>query len=123
MMRGAGCCAWAGISEQRSGGRGPAIPAGSQSAHHDVLHLDEFLDAVVRAVAPRPVNVQLGLSSSALTLDDLAELGVHRVSVGSSLARAAFGGFLQAARALRQGDAGFARNAAPFAEINDLFKR
>ena len=81
------------------------------------------IDAVVRAVAPRPVNVVLGLSSSALTLDDLSELGVRRVSVGSSLARAAFGGFLRAARALRQGDADFAREAAPFAEINDLFKR
>lgn len=81
------------------------------------------IDAVVRAVAPRPVNVLLGLSSSALTLDELSELGVRRVSVGSSLARAAFGGFLQAARALRQGDTGFARDAAPFAEINDLFKR
>lgn len=80
------------------------------------------IDVVVRAVAPRPVNVLLGLSSSALTLDDLAELGVRRVSVGSSLARAAFGGFLQAARALQQGDAGFARNAASFAELNELFK-
>ncbi|WP_277374254.1 isocitrate lyase/phosphoenolpyruvate mutase family protein [Pseudomonas sp. AA-38] len=80
------------------------------------------IDAVVRAVAPRPVNVLLGLSSSALTLDDLSELGVRRVSVGSSLARAAFGGFLQAARALHQGDAGFARNAASFAELNELFK-
>lgn len=80
------------------------------------------IDAVVRAVAPRPVNVLLGLSSSALTFDDLATLGVRRVSVGSSLARAAFGGFLQAARGLRQGDTGFARNAAPFAELNELFK-
>lgn len=80
------------------------------------------IDAVVRAVAPRPVNVLLGLSSSALTFDDLATLGVRRVSVGSSLARVAFGGFLQAARGLRQGDTGFARNAAPFAELNELFK-
>lgn len=80
------------------------------------------IDAVVRAVAPRPVNVLLGLSSSALTFDDLAALGVRRVSVGSSLARVAFGGFLQAARGLRQGDTGFARNAAPFAELNELFK-
>lgn len=81
------------------------------------------IDAVVRAVAPRPVNVLLGLSSSALTLDDLRELGVRRVSVGSSLARAAFGGFLKAARELQQGRADFARDAAPFVELNDLFKR
>jgi 2-methylisocitrate lyase-like PEP mutase family enzyme len=81
------------------------------------------IDAVVRAVAPRPVNVLLGLSSSALTLDVLRELGVRRVSVGSSLARAAFGGFLKSARALHQGRADFARDAAPFVELNDLFKR
>lgn len=81
------------------------------------------IDAVVRAVAPRPINVLLGLSSSALTLDDLRELGVRRVSVGSSLARAAFGGFLKAARELHQGRADFARDAAPFVELNDLFKR
>ena len=81
------------------------------------------IDAVVRAVAPRPVNVLLGLSSSALTLDDLRELGVRRVSVGSSLARAAFGGFLKAARELHQGRTDFARDAAPFVELNDLFKR
>ncbi len=80
------------------------------------------IDAVVRAVAPRPVNVLVGLSSSALTFDDLAALGVRRVSVGSSLARVALGSFLQAARGLRQGDTGFARNAAPFAELNELFK-
>lgn len=80
------------------------------------------IDAVVRAVAPRPVNVLLGLSSSALSLDDLRELDVRRVSVGSSLARTALGGFLQAASALRQGDPSFAKEAAPFATINDLFK-
>ncbi|WP_161864460.1 isocitrate lyase/PEP mutase family protein [Pseudomonas yangonensis] len=81
------------------------------------------IDAVVRAVTPRPVNVLLGLSSSNLTLDDLRELGVRRVSVGSSLARAAFGGFLKAARELHQGRADFARDAAPFVELNDLLKR
>ncbi|MDP9939563.1 isocitrate lyase/PEP mutase family protein [Ectopseudomonas alcaliphila] len=81
------------------------------------------IDAVVRAVAPKPVNVLMGLSASSLPLDELAALGVRRVSVGSSLARAAFGGFLRAARELRQGSTGFARDAAPFAELNDLFTR
>ncbi|CAM3746787.1 isocitrate lyase/PEP mutase family protein [Ectopseudomonas alcaliphila] len=81
------------------------------------------IDAVVRAVAPKPVNVLMGLSASPLTLDELAALGVRRVSVGSSLARAAFGGFLRAARELRQGSTDFARDAAPFAELNDMFTR
>ncbi len=80
------------------------------------------IDAVVRAVAPKPVNVLLGLSDCALSLDELADLGVRRVSVGSSLARAAFGGFLRAARDLRRGRADFARDAAAFAELNTLFK-
>ncbi len=80
------------------------------------------IDAVVRAVAPRPVNVLLGLSSSALTLDDLNELGVRRVSVGSSLARAALGGFLRAARELRGGSVAYASDAIPFAELNALFR-
>ena len=96
--------------------------AGADVLYAPGLTTREQIDAVVRAVAPRPVNVLLGLSSSALTLDDLRELGVCRVSVGSSLARAAFGGFLKAARELHQGRADFARDAAPFAELNDLFK-
>lgn len=96
--------------------------AGADVLYAPGLSTRAQIDAVVRAVAPRPVNVLLGLSSCALTFDDLNELGVRRVSVGSSLARAAFGGFLQAARALQQGDAGFARNAASFAELNEMFK-
>lgn len=81
------------------------------------------IDAVVRAVAPKPVNVLIGLSASPLTLDELAALGVRRVSVGSSLARTALAGFLRAARELRHGSCDFARDAAPFAELNDLFTR
>ncbi len=56
------------------------------------------IDAVVRAVAPKPVNV----ISPGLPLADLAALGVRRVSVGGSLARAAWGGFLAAARRISE---------------------
>lgn len=81
------------------------------------------IDAVVRAVAPKPVNVLMGLSACPLTLEELAELGVRRVSVGSCLARAALGGFLRAARELRErGSFAFVAEAAPFAELNALFK-
>ncbi|HEY8566016.1 MAG TPA: isocitrate lyase/phosphoenolpyruvate mutase family protein [Beijerinckiaceae bacterium] len=57
----------------------------------------EDIKAVVQAVAPKPVNVIMS-SNTGLTLDDLAELGVRRVSVGSALARAAWTGFIRAAR-------------------------
>ena len=47
----------------------------------------------MQAVAPKPVNLLIG-SASEFTLDDIAAMGVRRVSVGGALARAAWGGFL-----------------------------
>jgi 2-methylisocitrate lyase-like PEP mutase family enzyme len=87
------------------------------------LKTREEIGAVVRAVAPKPVNVVMGLSGPALSLDVLASLGVKRVSLGSSLARAAYGAFLRAAREVKQqGTFDFAREAVPYAEINTMFK-
>src|SRR4029453_15193316 len=81
------------------------------------------IEAVVRAVAPKPVNVVMGLSGPSFSLDALASLGVKRVSLGSSLARAAYGAFLQAAREVKQkGTFDFVRTAVPYAEINAMFK-
>ena len=75
---------------------------------------------MVKAVAPRPVNVLVG--SDFTTVSELARLGVRRISVGGALARAAWTGFLQAAREIAgQGTfTGLAR-AVPFAEVNGAF--
>jgi len=79
--------------------------------------------AVVRAVAPRPVNAVMGLAGATTSLAALEQIGVRRVSVGSALARAAYGAFLRAAREIReQGTFGFADAAVPFADINAMFK-
>ena len=79
--------------------------------------------AVVKAVAPRPVNVVMGLSGAALSLDELGAIGVKRVSLGSSLARAAYGAFVSAAREVRtRGTFSFADTAIPYAEINAMFR-
>ena len=84
------------------------------------LKTQEDIEAVVRAVAPKPVNVLAGPSFS---LDNLATLGVKRVSLGSSLARAAYGAMLEAAREVRQqGTFEFARTAVPYTQINAMFK-
>jgi len=84
---------------------------------------EEEIDAVVRAVAPKPVNVVMGLSGPSFSLEVLASLGVKRVSLGSSLARAAYGAFLEAAREIKQkGTFDFARTAVSYAEINAMFK-
>ena len=78
--------------------------------------------AVVSAVAPKPVNVIMGLSKGDLTLAELATLGVRRVSLGSSVARAAYGSFLRAAEEVKQqGTFTFAKTAVPYAEFNKLF--
>jgi 2-methylisocitrate lyase-like PEP mutase family enzyme len=76
---------------------------------------------VVRAV-DRPVNVIMGLQGVQLTLAELSELGVKRVSVGSALSRAALGAFLKAAREMQeQGTFSFAEDAAKYAELNKMF--
>jgi methylisocitrate lyase len=78
------------------------------------------IQAVVAAVAPKPVNVLVG--GSFATVDALAALGVRRISVGGALARVAWTAVLQAAREIA-GHGTFARldDALPFAEANDLF--
>jgi 2-methylisocitrate lyase-like PEP mutase family enzyme len=87
------------------------------------LKTREDISSVVKAVSPKPVNVIMGLSGAAFSLDELGALGVKRVSVGSALARAAYGAFLQAAREMRdRGTFTFAEQAAPYADINAMFK-
>ena len=82
----------------------------------------EEISAVVRAVAPKPVNVVMGLSKGEFTLSALASLGVRRVSLGSSLARAAYGSFLRASEEIhQQGSFTFARTGVPYSEFNKLF--
>jgi 2-methylisocitrate lyase-like PEP mutase family enzyme len=81
------------------------------------------IDAVVRAVAPKPVSVVMGLSNANFSLNELSDLGVKRVSLGSSLARAAYGAFFKAAQEIGQeGTFTFASEAAPYADINGLFR-
>ncbi|MGN7720531.1 isocitrate lyase/PEP mutase family protein [Chitinophaga sp. 22620] len=88
------------------------------------LKTREEIETVVKAVAPRPVNVVMGLSggSGNFSLEMLAEMGVKRVSIGSSLARAAYGAFFKAAEEIaQQGTFHFAADAKSYAEMNKLF--
>ena len=79
----------------------------------------EDVAAVVRAV-DRPVNV---LASAQFSVAALAEIGVQRISVGSALARAAYGAFLSAAREMReQGTFRFAEQAVSYRDITGIFE-
>jgi 2-methylisocitrate lyase-like PEP mutase family enzyme len=69
----------------------------------------DAIRAVVRAVAPKPVNVLIGSGAS---LQELAAAGVRRVSLGGALYRRALGGVAAAAEALRAGDLQAAINGA-----------
>ncbi|MGA2135867.1 MAG: isocitrate lyase/phosphoenolpyruvate mutase family protein [Bryobacteraceae bacterium] len=98
-----------------------------QEAGADVLYAPglssrDEIAAVVRSL-DRPVNVLMGLKGALLSLEDLAALGVRRVSVGSALCRTALGAFLRAAREMREsGTFTFAQNAATPREIGAILK-
>jgi 2-methylisocitrate lyase-like PEP mutase family enzyme len=95
--------------------------AGADCLYAPGLSTREQMSAVTKAVAPKPVNILMG-GPSDLTVSDLADLGARRISIGGALARAAWGGFIRAAREIA--DAGsfnaFA-DAAPGGELNKLF--
>lgn len=95
--------------------------AGADCLYAPGLRTREHIKAVVDAVAPTPVNILIGWNSD-LAVQDLAELGVRRISVGGALARSAWGGFLQAARSIaEQGRFDFGPAAPSGASMNDLF--
>lgn len=88
------------------------------------LKTREEIEAVVKAVAPKPVNIVMGLSQANFTLEELGSLGVKRISLGSALIRAAYGGFLSAAQEVFQkGTFSFAQTAMPYATLNELFRK
>jgi len=93
--------------------------AGADCLFAPGLRSREHIAAIVRAVAPRPVNVLV--SSPFITAQDLADLGVRRISVGGSLSRTAWTGFLAAAREIAERGTFTSLGAAvPFTELNTL---
>ena len=89
----------------------------------DVLYAPGLptLDAIrsVCSAVSKPVNVVMGLSGSRFSVDELAEAGVKRISVGGSFARAAMGGFLRAAQEVREyGTFTYAAAAVPDRDAN-----
>ncbi len=97
-----------------------------QGAGADVLYAPglatkDEIAAVVKSV-DRPVNVLMGLQGVQLSHTELSEMGVKRISLGSTLYRTALGAFLNAAREMRErGTFTFASGAARPAEITEIF--
>lgn len=97
-----------------------------QEAGADVLYAPglatkDDIAAVVGSV-DRPVNAVMGLRGVQLSLEELSAMGVKRISVGSSLYRAALGAFLRGAREMHDhGTFSFADEAANPREISAIF--
>ena len=94
--------------------------AGADCLYAPGIRTRADVEAVVKAVAPKPVNVLV--SSDFATVTGLAELGVRRISVGGALARAAWTGFLEAAKEIRElGRFAVLGRAVSGTEINQAF--
>jgi 2-methylisocitrate lyase-like PEP mutase family enzyme len=92
--------------------------AGADVLYAPGLNRLEDVAAVVKALS-RPVNV---LATAQFDLAALAEIGVKRVSVGSALARAAYGAFLRAAEEMRaKGTFRFAEEAVSYAKLSGMY--
>jgi 2-methylisocitrate lyase-like PEP mutase family enzyme len=98
--------------------------AGADCLYAPSLTKPNEIAAVVRAVAPKPVNVIVSRPDPNLTLQRLTDLGVRRISVGSALSRVAWGGFINAARSIFEtGEFDALGTGASFAELNDVFAK
>ena len=96
--------------------------AGADCLYAPGLRTRDQIAAVVAGVAPKPLNLLIG-SASELTMREISELGVRRVSVGGALARSAWGGFMRAARLIaEQGKFDGFANAASGQELDSFFR-
>ena len=94
--------------------------AGADCLYAPGLVTEAQIRAVCAAVT-KPVNVVMGLKTSAFSVAELAAMGVRRISVGAALSRVALGAFLEAAKEIRErGTFGRLQTALPMADAKDL---
>ena len=98
--------------------------AGADCLYAPGVTKPDEIAAIVKAVAPKPINVLVSTNNCDFTVSQLADLGVRRISVGAALARVAWGAFIESARGIKEtGSFTAFGDAAPFAELNNLFDR
>jgi 2-methylisocitrate lyase-like PEP mutase family enzyme len=94
--------------------------AGADCLYAPGIKTREQISAVVKAVHPKPVNLLIG--ASGLSVAEAADLGVRRISVGGSLARTAWAGFMRAAREIAdKGTFTELASGYPGGELNKMF--
>ena len=96
--------------------------AGADCLYAPGVSKPDEIAAIVKAVAPKPINVLVSTNNCNLTVSQLGDLGVRRISVGGALARAAWAGFFDSAKEIQEsGSFSSFAEATPFGELNDLF--
>jgi 2-methylisocitrate lyase-like PEP mutase family enzyme len=96
--------------------------AGADCLYAPGIRTPEHISAVVAGVAPKPVNLLMGWAGD-LTMQQIAALGVRRVSIGGALARSAWGGFVRAAKLIfEQGKFDGFADAASGKELDEFFR-
>jgi 2-methylisocitrate lyase-like PEP mutase family enzyme len=96
--------------------------AGADCLYAPGVSAPEEIAQLVKAVAPKPVNVLVSSNNCKLTVSQLADVGGRRISVGGALARAAWAGFIKAAKEIHeQGSFASFADLTSFGELNDLF--
>lgn len=96
--------------------------AGADCLYAPSVREPDEIAELVKAVAPKPLNVLVSRPSEKLSVARLTDLGVRRISVGSALSAAAWGAFIRAVREIAErGTFDSLSGAAPFADLNDLF--
>jgi 2-methylisocitrate lyase-like PEP mutase family enzyme len=94
--------------------------AGADCLYAPGIKTKDDIAAVVKAVQPKPVNLLIG--ASGLSVKEAQDLGVRRISVGGSLARNAWAGFMKAAREMAEkGTFTELANGYPGGELNKMF--
>src|SRR5437763_2923100 len=97
--------------------------AGADCLYAPGVSKPDEIAQIVKAVAPKSVNVLVSGFNHQLSFSQLTDLGVRRISVGSGLALAAWGAFLRAAQDIKtNGTFGLLANGAASADLNELFR-
>ena len=97
--------------------------AGADCLYAPGVSKPDDIAQIVKAVLPKPVNILVSGFNHQLSLSQLADLGVRRISVGSGLALAAWGIFLRAAKDIKtNGTFNLLANGAASADLNKLFQ-
>ena len=97
--------------------------AGADCLYAPGVSKPEEVAGIVKAVSPKAVNVLISSNNCDLTVSQLADLGVRRISIGGALARVAWGAFIRSAKEIQEAGSFISfRDAAPFDELNGLFQ-